>query len=326
MMLTIRAAWLQKHPTPAASGGEFHWYPAEGDRELRANLAERLRGIDPPAVLWELAPGRVVWAQPFATTAPSDRRRYVGLAVNVVEQDHAAPADLLERMQLSFAGPYTGAVELERQEPGVVPHVARRIDELEPNAIAIARGLLEGSAVRVADPTSPLLLRNVAAIERVLPARGLRRGAWLAGASPVADDLPARLAVAACRAPASREGQAWRVLVELAAARGESLDVVADLVETSACRAIGADLVEVPTSLVGVLHRWGRGHLHGRDLETRLADAVALRALGLLAGGGGPERAIAEARWHALLPAARRTQLLALVARRVPALEEACHA
>ena len=34
-----RHAWLQKHPSPLTSGGEFHWFPegrAAGDRELRA--------------------------------------------------------------------------------------------------------------------------------------------------------------------------------------------------------------------------------------------------------------------------------------------------
>ena len=63
--IVVRHAWLQKHPSPAANSGEFHWYPVGGDRDLRAELAERGHGIEPPAVLWGLAPGRVVWARAF---------------------------------------------------------------------------------------------------------------------------------------------------------------------------------------------------------------------------------------------------------------------
>jgi hypothetical protein len=70
-----RHAWLQKHPSPLTSDGEFHWYPdvpQVGDRELRAGLVERVRGIEPPAVLWQLERGRVAWGQVFSATAPLD--------------------------------------------------------------------------------------------------------------------------------------------------------------------------------------------------------------------------------------------------------------
>jgi len=90
----IRHAWLQKHATPVTSGGEFHWYPAS---DATPELVERSRGVTPPAVMWELGPGRVVWTQVFAATAPSDNRRYVGLVASTVEGPGSA-ADLLHRL------------------------------------------------------------------------------------------------------------------------------------------------------------------------------------------------------------------------------------
>ena len=96
-----RHAWLQKHPSPLTSGGEFHWYPdvpQVGDRELRAGFVERVRGIEPPAVLWQLERGRVAWGQVFSATAPLDGRRYVGLVLSVVE-GHRSTGDLLAMLE-----------------------------------------------------------------------------------------------------------------------------------------------------------------------------------------------------------------------------------
>jgi hypothetical protein len=52
----------------------------------------------------------------------------------------------------------------------------------------------------------------------------------------------------------------------------------------------------------------------------RLADAVALRVLARLVDGSDERVAVAEARWHALLPAARRQTLLDTVAHRAVSL------
>ena len=49
-----RHAWLQKHPSPLTSAGEFHWYPeaaGPGDRELRAGLREALHHAEADAAV-----------------------------------------------------------------------------------------------------------------------------------------------------------------------------------------------------------------------------------------------------------------------------------
>src|SRR5262245_2166376 len=109
MTIAIRHAWLQKHPSPAASRGEFHWYPPEEDRELRASFVERSRGVDAPAVLWQLAPGRASWARMFAATAPVDGRRYVGMVLTIAEGERAEPAELLEALEVPEAAPWSEA-------------------------------------------------------------------------------------------------------------------------------------------------------------------------------------------------------------------------
>ncbi|MEJ7601033.1 MAG: hypothetical protein WKG01_24230 [Kofleriaceae bacterium] len=327
----IRDAWLQKHPTPAATGGEFHWYPAtEGDaeRDLRANLVERTRGIDPPAVLWDLAPGRVVWAQPFAAVAPTDRRRYLGLAVTVIEQAGAAAADLLERVEVPIAGPCSGAREGVRCAPGVVARTTSSVeDELSlVDVLGIARALLAGGRARVGDPASSLLPRAVASIERLLPTLGARSGSFVMGTHVPVFDLPAQLVAAAWAGPTSKGAAAWQLLRELAAARGSSLDEVATALAAAKRDPLCVFAADErgDSDFVAALHAWGRGRLdraaRADTLVTRFADTIALRALANLVDHGDPVPVIAEARWHALLPAARRRTLLELIARRAPSL------
>jgi hypothetical protein len=292
----IESSWLQKHPSPVASGGEFHWYPEAGDRELRASSVERMRGLEPPAVLWQLEPGRVAWGQLFSAIAPLDGRHYTGLVLSVVTEA-AAPAELLAMLVPPAAAPWG--------EPG-------ELRDHGGDAVAVARALLSGGAA-VADPTP----QWVAALECVMPATAaVRCGVWTAGIHGARDRV-AELAVAAATEPGSRAARAWILLCELAVARGESVDEVAARepcsVLTPAERVHG-------TGVVGALHAWGRGRF---DPEvTRLADLVALRALAELAADRDPGAAIAEVRWTALLPAARRTALLAAVARRTGSLRE----
>jgi len=338
-----RHAWLQKHPSPLTSAGEFHWYPeaGPGDRELRAGLVERVRGIEPPAVLWQLERGRVAWGQVFAATAPLDGRRYVGMVLSVVEGDRPA-GDLLAALAPPPAAPWSeGLAVASRGREPAVQEVAAVRREARGEVAAVARALLSGGPARVDDPESAGLPAWIASIERILPEPGgkPRCGVWCVGgigatgpgaaAGPGgagARDRVAELAAAAWREPASRQARAWTLLCELAAARGESIDAIGaalDVIEPGAALT-PEERTLAPGGVVDVLHAWGRGRLDrspaAGTLAARLADLVALRVLTRLAAGDEPGAAIAEARWYALVPAARRTQLLAAVARRTASL------
>jgi hypothetical protein len=333
-----------------------------------------VRGVEPPAVLWRLEPGRVAWGQVFAAVAPLDGRRYVGLVLSVVEDDRPE-ADLLAMLLPPPAAPWThesigsglrraslpggngeakdaaagpapgkrGARAASKRSPTTSPPVSERgaLAALpgahHGNVAGVVRALLTGGTSKVADPTSPDLPRWIASIERILPEAGNkpRCGVWAAagGASDDssaegADDRVAALAAAAWREPGSRAGQAWTLLCELAAVRREPVDQVgaalavldAAAVLTAAERADLAGCHRV----VDVLQAWGRGRLDrsatAGTLTARLAELVALRVLERLAAGEDAHGAIAEARWYALLPAPRRTALLAAVAQRTASL------
>jgi hypothetical protein len=184
-MIVVRHAWLQKHPSPAAASGEFHWYPREGDRELRAELVERVRGIEPPAVLWELAPGRVVWARSFAATAPIDGRRYVGLVVTIAEsvigRGTERACDLLRSIDVPDAAPWSASAPEDLHHASISEYPpASELEDAAADLVAIARGLLTGGSIRVSDPTSRDLALLSAAVERGVPETGTpRRGAWV---------------------------------------------------------------------------------------------------------------------------------------------------
>ena len=363
--ITIRHAWLQKHPSPVASGGEFHWYPREGDRELRASCVERLRGVDPPAVLWELARGRVVWAQPFAAIAPHDGRRYVGLVLSILEAQGASPAELLAELVAPPAAPLTADaappkrssirtvsgeptmsvalrgfssldIELDADDDELVEHVRR--PPVEPSAhdadvVGVARSLLSGGVARLGDPSDPELAVWAASLERWMPdaiCERTRRGAWSPTQQVKAADRVAELVAEAWRTPTSNAARAWRLLVELAEAREQTVDEVEAELAAIERVPLGAlsdeerDALAGKREFVDALHAWGRGVLDqcptAGTLTTRLADAVALRVLAQLVDGRDAHDAIAEARWYALLPAARRRTLLDAVAERAVSL------
>jgi hypothetical protein len=334
-----RHAWLQKHPSPLASGGEFHWYPDTVDRELRAGFVERVRGIEPPAVLWQLERGRVAWGQVFSATAPVDGRRYVGLVLSVVEGDHPV-ADLLAMIAPPPPAPWAEAVATETQSRDLaVQELAALKRTARGDVAGVARALLSGGSAVVDDPTSPELPPWVASIERVLPEPGARPrcGVWCTGSASGSLDRVAALAAASWREPASRAARAWTLLCELAAARSESIDSVGSALDALDASAVLTEAERAAvagcSSVVDVLHAWGRGRLDrsttADTLAARLADLVALRALVKLAAGEDPEGAIAEARWYALLSAERRRELLAAVSRRTASLRavvEAHHA
>jgi hypothetical protein len=334
-----RHAWLQKHPSPRATGGEFHWYPEAGDRELRAGFVERVRGVEPPAVLWLLERGRVAWGQVFSATAPLDGRRYVGLVLSVVEGDRPL-ADLLARLAPPPAAPWTDGVATEsRRRTLAVQELASLKRSARGDVAGVARALLSGGAASVEDPADQDLPPWIASIERVLPepGPGPRSGAWRTGGANGSRDRVAELAAAAWREPASRAARAWTLLCELATARGEPVDrvgVALEAIDAGAALTVGerTDLAGCDR-VIDVLHAWGRGRLDrsptADTLPARLADLVALRVLVRLAAGEDPDGAIAEARWYALLSTPRRNALLAAVAQRTASLRaliEAHHA
>lgn len=401
-----RHAWLQKHPSPLAARGEFHWFPDAGsahreDRELRAGFVERVRGVEPPAVLWQLERGRVAWGQVVSATAPLDGRRYVGLVLSIVEGEHAV-ADLLAALSPPPPVPWSEGVAIESRDRKLAVQELVSLRRRDcGDVVAVARALLSGGVARIEDPASAELPAWIASLERVMPEPGAkpRCGVWsTAGAGPAAGigpagssgavrDRVAELAVAAWREPGSRPAKAWTLLCELAAVRGESVDRVgavleaADAADAHATRgdgtlATGGDGTHATTGeahatgkahatrtedvhakrgegahattvgeralaqsvlsdaeradvggcrrVVDVLHAWGRGRLDrstaAGSLPGRLADLVALRALTRLAAGHDAERAIAEARWYALLSAERRYTLLAAIAQRTASL------
>ena len=288
-----RYAWLQKHPTPAARGGEFHWYPADGDRDVRASFAEHLPSATADIVMWQLGSDHVAWALPFVAIAPLDGRRYTGLALSI--------ADQLGELVPPIAAPWTEST----REPALVrPPVL-------PDPAGVARALLDGGNAGVGDPAHAGLPRAVAAIERVMPVpERVRRGIWTAGDGARASDRVAELAVAAATAPGSRGACAWQLGWEL-------------VTPTRDIDAVFAACVPTEPEWITTLNAWGRGKL-AHDIDD-LADRVALRVLARLAADRDPEWAIAEARWHAILPADRRTELLSAIARRADSLKAILH-
>ena len=317
--MTIRHAWLQKHATPVASDGEFHWYPPS---DAAPELVERSRGVTPPAVLWELAPGRVVWAQAFAATAPIDARRYVGFVVSIVEGDGTA-AELLHRLVAPPAQPW-GASQAPIAEAGIATIAA-----------PVARALLDGGTAAVGDPTAPDLPQLVASLEQLAPERVAmtpRRGMFTAGAAIAPVDHVADLMLRAWNGD-ERALAGWRLLAELAQVQDRGLDSV----ELDGDRAIAAALSEDERELIGdtrdfvrVLHLWGRGRLDrspaAASLAARLSDALASRVLASYLAGDDGRVPVASARWYALLPAARRLTLLTTAIARAPSLSEVIHA
>jgi len=286
-----RYAWLQKHPTPAARAGEFHWYPSDGDRELYASFAERLPSASGGA-LWQLARDEVAWALPFVAVA-TDGRRYTGLALAV--------ADSLAQLVPAVAAPWTEATaEPLAATPPVLPDLA-----------GVARALLDGGSAAVGDPAHLGLPRAIAAVERVLPARGVRRGTWTAGTAKRGVDRATALAALAVTSPGSRAARGWQLACELVTP------------ERSIDQIVAASHDGVGDDWIGTLNAWGRGKV-ARDVD-ELADRVALRVLANLVADRDPAWPIAEARWHALLPAQRRIELLTAVARRAGTLKALIH-
>jgi hypothetical protein len=100
---------------------------------------------------------------------------------------------------------------------------------------------------------------------------------------------------------------------------------VCDQDDRDVSRALTADeraLLGEPLAWPRVVNAWGRGKLRADDAADRLADGLAARVIAELARAGDARTAIADVRWHALLPAGRRAELFATLARRTASLTE----
>ena len=305
----IHRAWLQKHPTPDAQAGEFHWYPASAELEaLRASFVERLPNAPAGCVLWRIAPGEVAWGQTFTAVAPVDNRRYTGLALVIATGDEPT-ADLLAAIVPPSPTPYTATTTAAATATAAAAG-------LPPDLAGIVRALLSGAPAHVGDPAAPDLPGLVASVERELPASVhavARTGTFLPGAKPRAGDRVAELAAAAIATPRSHAATTWRLARSLATA-SRTVDEVFALAERD------------DPAFRTTLNAWGRDRLDAPLSVDELADRLALRVLAALVAERDPAHVIAEARWYALLPAARRDALLAALATRAPLLEELAHA
>lgn len=231
MQVRLRHGWLQKHATPRSSRGDFHWYPEDGDGDLRASLAARAG--DGGEVHWRIEPGRVVWATSFAEVAPADRRSYVGLAVVEATGAGADAATLLSAIAPLPAAPWAEQPTERVVEVAVPPSHAPApgpAGAIAPElARALAVGLWRGGAAPVPDPTAAALPAMFGSLETWLPdaVRATPRSGTLAraaeGASTSAGPLHHYLGLAWAlpAAIAARDPQlgrrAWQAAMGLAA-------------------------------------------------------------------------------------------------------------
>ena len=357
MRARVRHEWLQKHATPSSSGADFHWHPAVVGGELRAEIAERARGC---AAWARLAPGRVVWARAFDEIAPADARRYVGLAVSVIEADGASAAGLLAAVPAIAARPFDDGAGLVAEE---------EIEIVEPEPLSCEHGdvLAAGeaggaaAALRTGEPMVCELVdaatpRALAALDTWIDAdvrARVRDVAIRIGApAPAAalDHYAGQAWRAALRDPA-RARRVWRAAHALAVHDGVAADAMFDELAALAAAWDRADELDAWLARTGVLddgarasaaargvpiagtdagwlwnrvvHAWGRG-CFGAPIGDRIAGALARRILAdhliALERDAQPLRYWRRLRWEALLPRDRRAPLEDAVRARIPSL------
>jgi len=167
LRLALRHEWLQKDATPGEPGGDFRWYPAKVDADLRAAMAGR--ADDGGQVSWRIEPGRVAWAVSFSATAAADRRRYVGLALTVVEGD-APTAALLAAIDVLPAAPWSAEVPARSVAAATLKRYTRAPRPVDAaSAGALARALWSGGATTLAEPSQPGLPALLATLATWLP-------------------------------------------------------------------------------------------------------------------------------------------------------------
>ena len=161
MYAIYRHAWMQKHPTPSTSGGDFHWHPTGVPDAIRATLTDlssRSRGR--PASVWIIDASYVAWARTFSAVSPSDRRKYTGLSVTIGRlEGESAPArwnallpDVLEHMPVHPAAPFANQllaaeIQLADQPDDIRPRPvdARMLQQLfDPTELDLAHAVVFG--------------------------------------------------------------------------------------------------------------------------------------------------------------------------------------
>src|SRR5262245_49404151 len=231
--MRVHREWLQKHPTPRAADGDFHWYPGAAP-ELLAEIAAGATGA---LTLW-IAPGSVIAARRFHAIAPGDGRRYAGLSVAIAAAAAADTAEMLARLPVPTAraweagaeAPMPRAAEASTRAPAkgaAEPRPADMAGGLSPSLVA---ALWRGGTCRGAIEGAPTLC---AAIERWLPASVRATKRRIAIDPDDVDEVPADIADLsrwlakaafledAARARAER---AWRAVAALAVVEGRSLE------------------------------------------------------------------------------------------------------
>lgn len=184
MSLALRHAWLQKHPTPSAAAGEFHWHgegaPLPDDAALRGRVVEEVQRLAAPAVWWELSPRRVIWAAVFSATSPTDARPYRGVALTVATSREGSLAAMLEELRLAAPAPWRASASAAAEAAtgaranaamGMAGHGAAQL-AARPGAhdAEVARAILSGGAATVEDPHDPSLPAQLARLVQRLPA------------------------------------------------------------------------------------------------------------------------------------------------------------
>src|SRR4029079_15993660 len=180
------------------------------------------------------------------------------------------------------AAPWTSEIPSEShgREP-TVQELARKTRVTRGDVAGVVRALLSGGSANVDDPTSAELPPWSASIERMLPEPGGRPrcGVWCIGGACGSLDRVAELVAAAWHEPAGRAAMAWTLLCELAIARGESVDstrAARDSLDASAVlNAPERTGLDGGTSVVDVLHAWGRGRFDRSPDAGTLAARLA---------------------------------------------------
>lgn len=283
MRARIRREWLQKHPTPRAGDGDFHWFPAAADPALLSAIAA---GAAADLTLW-LEPGRVVCARRFTAVAPGDGRRYVGISAAISEHPGASAAALLAATPIPEPSPWNAA-------PTDPIDVA--ISEPAPRSHGSATPALIAATWLGAASPELVPVTTVAAIETWLPDEVRARARRIVLGAP-ADESPAAdaarwLAVAlAAHGPAlERARRAWSAVL---AAPTPPLELMTELAvlerawSTADSLRAHLDLPLPPRAITGgdgdaqwsrILHAWGRGWLAPHH-TARLAHLLGRRAL-----------------------------------------------
>jgi hypothetical protein len=248
--VAFRYAWMQKHPTPTHGGGDYHWHPDGVPVEIRSaltDLASRTGGQD--AALWIASPTCAVWARTFSAVAPSDPRRYAGIAATIARPAGAGASEwaealpgVFERMPLAPAAPPADARETVGAAPAFTTVDRDARAELFADADqrkSATRALLFGgqaSAANPRDPRLPVLIGQMLSwLSPDVRAPSLS-GAFVADPAAAAradSDTAANLRHylgrvwfcpdAVARRDPAFAATAWRLVLELAAARAVSL-------------------------------------------------------------------------------------------------------